>query len=97
MTDPGITRITQDIDRAFCAGVGAALPRSVIECDSDMIAPPPDQPTLANGMKIIERQLKIWRKYVEAIQHNPGTDIGDVSYLATKYTRLSAEKQQRGS
>jgi hypothetical protein len=64
-----ITRITQDIDRAFCAGVarGVSAPRSVVECDSDMIAPPPDQPTLANGMKIIERQFKIWREYVEAI------------------------------
>jgi hypothetical protein len=71
-----------------------SLTQSIFERDSDEIVPAPDQPTFADGAKIIERQLKIRRQYVEAIQPDLSADIGDVPRFASKYTALGAKEQQ---
>lgn len=66
--------------------------RSILESYPDKIASAPNQPALSGGTKIIERQFEIWREYVEAIELDPGADLGEVADLATKYAALSAKE-----
>jgi hypothetical protein len=65
---------------------------SVLECDADNIALPPDHAAPADGAKIIERQFKVRRQDVDVSQLYSRAAVGDIPNQASEYAARRIEK-----
>jgi len=74
---------------------GFYLSLSVLECDADNIALPPDHAAPANGTKVIECQFKVRRQDVDVSQLYSRAAIGDIPNQASEDAARRIEKYQR--
>jgi len=80
---------------ARCRGAGLIADGSVLKCNADKIALPPDHAALADGMKLVKAQFEIQRQQIEGVQFNAGAGIRDVLNAAREDPALLVKEQQR--
>jgi hypothetical protein len=65
-----------------------------LEIDDDIVSMPPGEPTSANCSKVVECEVKIYRKKPESIRMHSGADLGNVVSDARMHLSSPAEEQQ---
>lgn len=69
--------------------------RSVLKCNADKIALPPDHAAFANVVKIVEGQFEIQGQQVNVVEFNSSPGIRDILNAAGEHTAVSVKEQQR--
>ena len=68
---------------------------SVLKCNADEIALPPDHTAFANGVELVKAQFEIQRQQIEGVQFNAGAGIRNVLNAAREDPALLVKEQQR--
>ena len=68
---------------------------SVLKCNADEIALPPDHAAFANGVELVKAQFEIQWQQIEGVQFNAGAGIRDVLNAAREDPALLVKEQQR--
>jgi hypothetical protein len=78
--------------RARSRGAGLIADGSVLKCNADEIALPPDHAALANGVELVKAQFEIQRQQIEGVQFNASAGIGHVLNAAREDPALRVKE-----